>query len=130
MSTPLDHIPFARLLGIVQESGGAGRSACTLPLRPDLLNSIGMAHGGLTFTLADTCMGAAMRSLLAEDERAVTVEIKMNYLQPARDGVLRSDSVVVHRGRLLANVESRIRCGDALVATANGTFAVRRAAGR
>jgi acyl-CoA thioesterase len=125
MGTPFDQIPFARLLGIVQDSAREGRSRCTLPLRPELLNSNGVAHGGLTFTLSDTCMGAALRSVLAQDERAVTVETKVNYFRPGQGDALRCDCEVVHRGRTLANVESRIWCGDVLVATANGTFAIR-----
>lgn len=125
MGTSFDHIPFALLLGINQDHAAQGRGRCTLALRPELLNSQGMAHGGLTFALSDTCMGAALHSVLAEHERIVTVETKINYFRPGRGTALRCESEVVHRSRSLANVESRVFADKALVATANGTFAIR-----
>lgn len=120
-------VPFSMHLGMALVSVSEGHSACTVPLRPEHLNSIGVAHGGLTFALADTCMGQAIRSVMADDERSMTLEAKMNYLRAGTGDQLRSESTVVHRGRSFANVECRIFAGDVLVATATGTFALSRA---
>ncbi|MEJ8851236.1 PaaI family thioesterase [Variovorax rhizosphaerae] len=127
MAVHIEQIPFSTHLGMQLQSAGEGRSSCTVPLRPEHLNSNGVAHGGVTFSLSDTCMGQALMSVLARGERAVTVETKMNYLRPGSGGLLRSESQVVHRGRSLANVECRIWAGERIVATANGTFAILQA---
>lgn len=126
MAIGIDHIPFSRHLGMDSQWAGEGRSCCTVPLRPEHLNSNGVAHGGLTFSLADTCMGQALRTVLAAEERAVTLETKMNYFRPGAGAELRSESQVVHRSRSFANLECRIWAGDLLIASANATFAIRR----
>ena len=40
-------IPFLQQLGIVTESLGAGTARLALPLRPELTNSFGTAHGAV-----------------------------------------------------------------------------------
>jgi len=124
MSASIERIPFSRHLGMALLSAGEGRSSCTVPLPPEHLNSNGVAHGGLSFTLADTCMGQALRTLLQPGESAVTLESKINYLRPGAGAELRSESQVVRRGRSFGNVECRIWAGPELVATATGTFAI------
>ena len=128
MTSTIDRIPFSSHLGMALQSAADGRSSCSVPLQPEFLNSGGVAHGGLTFALADTCMGQALRTVLATGERGMTLESKINYLRAGTGAALRSESQVVHRGRSFANIECRIWAGDVLVATATGTFAIRRPA--
>lgn len=128
MVLSLERIPFSQHLGMQVHAAGDGRSVCSVPLRPEHLNTNGVAHGGLTFALADTCMGQALRSVLASDERAVTLEARANYFRPGTGSELRSESQVVHRGRSFANVECRIWAGTRLVASANGNYAILRMA--
>lgn len=122
----VESIPFSMHLGMACAFAEDGRSSCTVPLRPEHLNSVGVAHGGLTFALADTCMGQALRTVLGDDERAMTLESKMNYMRAGTGEQLRSESTVVHRSGRFANVECRIWAGDQLVSTATGTFAILR----
>ncbi len=124
-AVPIDTIPFAQLVGMTLAYAEGGRSSCRVQLQPQLLNSNGVAHGGLSFTLADTCMGQAVRSTLEPGQGAVTVECKINYFRPGAGSELRSESEVVHRTRSLASVQCRILAGGELVATAHGTFAIR-----
>jgi acyl-CoA thioesterase len=51
-------------------------------LRPELLNVFGVLHGGVTATLADSAVGIAITQRLGEPGKAVTVEMKLNYLRP------------------------------------------------
>lgn len=127
MPSNVNEIPFCRLLGMEQETIAEGHSRSMVPLRLEHLNSNNVAHGGLTFSLADTCMGSAVRSTLKDDERCVTVEMKINYLLPGAGTSLHSESKVVHKGKSLVTTETRIWAEKALVATASGTFAIRRA---
>ena len=76
------------------------------------------------FTLADTGMGAALFSVLGPDERCSTIEIKINYFKPVLEGTIECRSQVVHRGRTVANLDSVLTVGGALVGKANGSFAI------
>lgn len=117
-------IPFADLLGIRFGDSGDGRSHCELTLAPSHLNSLGGAHGGVAFTLADTGMGAAVRTVLERGQGCATIELKINYLRPAAGAAMRCESTVIHKGRTMASVESRVLVDDELVAVALGTFAI------
>jgi acyl-CoA thioesterase len=117
-------IPFADHLGITIEEAADGRSQCRLPLRPELKNSNGVAHGGVPFTLADTGMGAALKTLLAPGESCVTIELKINYHRPGAGSTLTCDSQVVHKGRTIATVEGRVNVDGTLMASTLGTFAI------
>ncbi|HEX7249944.1 MAG TPA: hypothetical protein VF262_06110 [Burkholderiales bacterium] len=48
----------------------------------------------------------------------------MNDFKPVRPGLVSCTTEVVNRGKSLAHLESRLYCGEALVATANGNYAI------
>ncbi|MDM0032427.1 PaaI family thioesterase [Variovorax sp. J22P271] len=123
--TTTSEIPFARLTGVTLDPARDGRSRGSVALRPEHLNSHGAAHGGLTFTLADTCMGAALRSLLEPTQTCVTVETKMSYFRAGVGKTMVSESEIVHKGRTIASLQCRVFVDDALIAAATGTFAIR-----
>ncbi len=103
-----------------------GRSRCSIALQPHHLNVVGIVHGGVLFTLADTGMGSALQPALPPGHYCATVEIKMNYFRPVVEGTLTCASRVVYQGRTLANLESEVFAGERLLAKANGTFAILR----
>ncbi|MEK9776786.1 MAG: PaaI family thioesterase, partial [Quisquiliibacterium sp.] len=55
--------PFIDHLRVEQESVGNGTALLVLDLRPELMNSLGMAHGGVLMTMLDLCMTQATRSV-------------------------------------------------------------------
>lgn len=55
-----------------------------------------------------------------------TVEIKISDFKPVTEGVVSCVTTLVNRGKRLANLESRIHCGEVLVAQANGNYAIFR----
>jgi len=128
MSTTPD-IPFARLSGVTLAQASGGSSRASVALQPEHLNSQGMAHGGLAFTLADTCMGAALRSLLEPTQTCVTVETKISYFRAGVGTTMKSESEVVHKGRSLASMQCRVFVDGTLIAAATSTFAIRAKAG-
>ena len=101
-----------------------GYSQCALQVHEGLLNPNGTLHGGVVYTLADTGMGAAVFAALQEGESCATIEIKISYLRAVREGELRCETRVVHRGRRMAFVESEVHNRGRLVAKATGTFAI------
>jgi acyl-CoA thioesterase len=118
--------PFLDHIGLVVREHGAGSSTCALTVAPFHRNSSGIVHGAVLFALADTGMGAALFPTLEQGDGCATVELKISYFKPVREGELVCTTQLVHRARTLANLESSIYAGAALVARANGHFAIVR----
>jgi uncharacterized protein (TIGR00369 family) len=73
-------------------------------------------------TLADVALAMAARSLAADGIGVVTVEMKVNFMQPGR-GELRAFGRVLHRSTTMAYCEGEIRDSEGhFVAKALGTF--------
>ena len=88
------------------------------------LNPAGTVHGGAIATLVDVAMGRAVGSMIDEGERPVTIEMKLNYLEPGRPGALVAVAEVRRRGRLFTVVQAevvQVEDGETL-AEAMGTF--------
>ena len=129
--TPIDRIPFLRLLGVQQEPTAAGRSRLRLPeLRDEFCNRLEAAHGGVLMTLLDVAMARAATSLSEAPSRTVvTVEMSTRFLRPGR-GPLTAEGRVISTGRSLCTCEAQVSDADgALVASAMGTFKFWRGAG-
>jgi len=115
---------FGRLIGLEVTERAAGESRCTLGVGPHRLNPHGTVHGGVLYSLADQGMGAAVYTLLGEDESCATIEIKMVYLAAVREGTLDCRTRVLHKGRRLVVLESEVMSGEKLAAKALGSFAI------
>jgi uncharacterized protein (TIGR00369 family) len=114
--------PFVEHLGVQLLSAADGVSEVLLPLAPDHMNTWAVAHGGVTMTLADVALAMAARSLAGDGVGVVTVEMKVNFMQPGR-GELRATARVLHRSTTMAYCEGEIRDSeDHFVAKALGTF--------
>lgn len=116
--------PYAEQLGLRLTESSPGKSTCMLTVRPDHLNPHGVVHGAVLYALADTGMGAALYPTLAAGERCATIQLTMSYFRPVSGGELRCATELVHRGRTLAHLESRVYAGEALVASASGNYAI------
>jgi uncharacterized protein (TIGR00369 family) len=114
---------FAQVLGIEFTEFANGRCTASLEVRPHLLNPHQIAHGGVTYALADfTCGGAVLSALGAP--RMVTQDMQIRYHGPARPGFITAQAVVIHHGRRTLTTECRIRQNGVLVASATATFAI------
>ncbi len=116
--------PFANLLGLKFTRHADGECECTLEIRRDHFNPGGVVHGGVSYSLADTTMAVALISTLEPGKTGTTIEIKMSYLAPVREGTLRAASRVIRRGKRIAFMETQVFEGERLVAAATGTFAI------
>jgi uncharacterized protein (TIGR00369 family) len=94
----------------------------------DMTNHSGFVHGGMISTLADAAMGRSVRTLKPGVVRAMSFDLKINFITAAKIGeMLRATGHVIHAGRRTVVTECRIERPDGkLVATASGTFAVTR----
>jgi len=115
---------FNHLIGLKIDSARDGRSSCWLETSELLYNPAHVVHGGVTFSLADVGMGAALYSTLAPHEFAITLEMKINYLRAVTAGRLTCETRVVERTGDTAVLESEVRNDGSLIAKALGTYAV------
>lgn len=71
------------------------------------LNDGGILHGGAIATLADCAMGSALSSNLGEGQ-PVTVEAKVNYLEPGGEGVVIATGRIRRQGKRFTLLEAEI----------------------
>ena len=119
----LDHVPFAKLLGIEVDSVEPGHAVLSMRLRDDLMRNSGIAHGGAIATLIDSAMAIAIMALLEENERTVTVDLTIHYLRPISEGTARASARVVRAGRRVITVSAELfDQNEKLSATAISTY--------
>ena len=116
--------PYYRLLGLHAESGAPGTARVTLPFREDLTQLYGDIHGGGLLSLADAAMSIALATTFGGDERTATVDLSMQFLQPAGRRDVVAEASIVRRGRRLAFVECSLRAGDEEIARGRGIFRI------
>ncbi|MEX2101771.1 MAG: PaaI family thioesterase [Actinomycetota bacterium] len=92
------------------------------------LNLLGILHGGMIATLADTAMGLAVRTRHRPGNSHVTGSLTVNYLAPGKAGPVRAIGRAVKAGRQTGYGEADVRDGEGrLLARASATFIVLRA---
>ena len=82
---------FDAMVGLRERAVGEGRAEIALVAEAHHLNPAGVVHGGAIATLVNVAMGKAVGSLNDDDETPVTIEMKVNYLEPGRPGLARRD---------------------------------------
>ena len=115
-------------LGITEAELGEGLAILEMTPTPDMANHAGFVHGGMISALADSAMGRSLRTVTPGVARAMSFDLKLSFITPARVGEkLLATGRVVHAGRRTMVAECRIEApGGRLVAAASGTFAVTR----
>src|SRR5438477_12569586 len=102
----IDRMPFKGLLGIRATRVHKDGLTIECPLRPELLNAMGVLHGGVTATMADASVGIALWNHHGGKRQHTTVEMKINYLAPVHPvhgaGKIVARSRLVRVGRHLA----------------------------
>jgi uncharacterized protein (TIGR00369 family) len=116
--------PAAALLGFqllaIDEKQGTIRVA--FQAKPEFGNPIGVIQGGFLAAMLDDTLGPALTATLPSDQFAPTLELKVNFIAPARPGRLIGEGRVVARGGSVAFLagELRTEAGE-LIATASAT---------
>ena len=97
--------PVAKLIGFRPTSVEDGRAVFELEAGPQHANPMGTLHGGVLCDVADAAMGVAYASTLGEGETFTTLELKINFLRPFRNGTLTATARVVKAGRTIGLTE-------------------------
>jgi len=124
-------IPFVETLGMQLWRFDGGVAEVSLDVRPEMLNSWAVAHGGVLMTLLDVVMAHAARSVRDDSDRSapgiVTIEMKTSFMRPAT-GRLMATGRLLHGTRKMAFCDGDVRDeSGALCAHASGTFKFMRA---
>jgi uncharacterized protein (TIGR00369 family) len=102
-----EDMPFADLVGVEVTTVEDGHAEGYVEMREDLSWNADqlMAHGGVTFTLADTVGGAALVSIV--DQPVPTIDMRIDYLEVG-EGDLYAEGDVVRVGSDVGTVEVSI----------------------
>jgi uncharacterized protein (TIGR00369 family) len=123
--------PFVRPMRMPPIDGWEqGRVWGTWKVDPDFFHLGGAVFGGYLAALADSIVGLAMYSTMADDEVFTTADLRISFFRPVVGGTLEFAAEVVNRGRRLAHVEAVfVDDRDNLVAKATATQVVIPAGG-
>lgn len=74
---------FSQWLGIERLTEGDGFSSLKMIVRPEMCNGFGIAHGGITYSIADSALAFASNS---HGQHALSVETSISHIKPLRAG--------------------------------------------
>ncbi|MFG6468882.1 PaaI family thioesterase [Roseateles sp. BYS87W] len=116
--------PFSRLLGAELAALAPGQVELHLPLREELMQQNGFAHGGAVSYLADNALTYAGGTAMGVP--VLTSEFKINYVRPAVGErlIARAEAQAVSRTQAVCRCEVfAVRGGtEKLCALAQGTI--------
>ena len=98
----------SELLGFDVESVHDGRAIFRLDVRPRHKQIHGVVHGGILAALADTAAAIAAYTAVPKGGELVTLELKINYLEPVLGGRVKADARVLRAGRNFIVTECEI----------------------
>jgi len=75
--------PFSQWLGIEILEVEKGRCRVGMTIRKEMLNSMGKAHGGISYSLADTAFGFSANT---HGKYAVSIETSINHIEALEEG--------------------------------------------
>lgn len=75
--------PYSQWLGIERVLDAPGKSILKMRVRAEMLNGFGIAHGGITYSLADSALAFASN---AHGVQCVSVETSISHIQKVEVG--------------------------------------------
>ena len=75
----------SRSLGMELVEVDDGRAVLRMEVRTDMVNGLGVGHGGLVFTLADSAMAFSTN---ASNRRSVATQAEIDWLAPVTAGMV------------------------------------------
>lgn len=117
--------PYYKHLGITIVEASEGYAKLRLDFKDCLTHPFGYLHGGAIASLADSAGINAALTILKDEQKALTLEMKINYLLPVKDTAVYAEARIVHKGKKFALADVNVK-NDAgrLVAKAIVTCAI------
>jgi len=87
---------------------GPGELHIEAPFDERFTQQDGFLHAGIVTTLIDSACGYAAYTLMPADSRVLSVEFKVNFLNPAQGENFRAEGRVVKSGRTISVCEGKL----------------------
>lgn len=100
--------PFFRHLSMTLRDMGTGYAAVDLEVKESHLQAFGFVHGGVYSAVIDTAAFWAAFCELEEGTGITSVDLKVNYLAPVKEGRLTAEGRRIKLGKSLGLAEARI----------------------
>ncbi len=125
----IDGSPFVRHVGMRIADLAWGRATFEMAPAEFRLQPFGVAHGGnLAILIDSTTFWACYLSMDSDDDGLASVDLKLNYLAPARVEPLHCEGKLIKAGKTLSYAEAEVRAGDGRL-LAHGTSTLMRLPG-
>jgi uncharacterized protein (TIGR00369 family) len=125
----IDGSPFVRHVGMRIADLVWGRATFEMAPAEFRLQPFGVAHGGNLAILIDSAaFWACYLAMDSDDDGLASVDLKLNYLAPARVEPLRCEGKLIKAGKTLSYAEAEVRAGDGRL-LAHGTSTLMRLPG-
>lgn len=113
---------FSRWLGIRILEIKEGFAKTQMTVRDEMMNGLGVAHGGIAFSLADSTFAFACNN---RNRLSLALDTSINFLKPVMSGdVLTAEAIEFHNGRTTGLYQVKIyNQKDHLVALFKGVCA-------
>lgn len=91
------HDLFSQWLGVELVEIKEGYSKIRMAIRPEMINGFGIVHGGIAFSLADSCFAFACNN---RNVLSVALDTSINFLKPVFVGdILTAEAKEIHNGK-------------------------------
>lgn len=111
VDTMMEKDLFSQWLGIERLEEREGYSKLKMVVRPEMCNGFGIAHGGISFSFADSALAFASNS---RGQHAVSIETSISHIKPLRPG----DIIIATANE--KNVTKKIGIYEITVTTSDG----------
>jgi acyl-CoA thioesterase len=109
---------YSQWLGVEILECEIGHCKLGMTVRKEMLNSMGKAHGGITYALADTAFGFTANT---HGKYAVSIETSINHIEAVNQGdYLIAESVIEKVNNKLGFNVVEVKRGNELVALFKG----------
>ena len=93
----MKHDLFSQWLGIEVMEIREGYSKIKMAVRPEMINGLGIVHGGVPFSLADSCFAFACNN---RNTLSVAMDTAINFIKPVHVGdILIAEAKELHNGK-------------------------------
>ena len=118
--------PYYLHLGMALVDYDEGKARFEMMIKQCHTNIYGAAHGGAIASLADSACGLSLATRLTTGQSAVTLDLRVNYTAPVKEGLLVACGEVISLGKTTAVEIARVTQNDNLVAFALATHYIKQ----
>ncbi len=109
----LKEVPYFQLLGMRMKALSRGHCEMMIPAEHKHLNPHAGVHGGVVASMIDASCYWAAYSGMKTESAIVTIDLKISYLSPGREGeTLVATGLAVRSGRTMGVAEARVSAAE------------------